>query len=62
MRLHSKRYSMRAAARLLFRRENRLYRRTDKGMDESPCPCYYCLLRFYQPKLENGEEKPPKLP
>ena len=31
-------------------------------MDFGPCPCYYCLLWFYQPKLENGEEKPPKLP
>ena len=31
-----------------------------KGMDFGPCPCY--ILCFYQPKLENGEEKPPKLP
>ena len=31
MRLHSKRYSMRAAARLPFRRENRLYRQNEKN-------------------------------
>ena len=36
MRLRSKRFFMRAAARLLFRRENRLYRQTEAAGESLP--------------------------